>query len=281
MKKLNIYILTGLVLTLLSCSSDDATPAKQPVTETIYHLSSINLSRFYEEYSEDVNFVPHLFFNAVYTFNYDSAFNLKDIERIETRYFDDGTTETTTSNLSYTLDEQNRLTLFQYREHDSLTDVYHYNYENDLLQTANYDKLKWQWNFISYFTYNDKKQCILNNTSEPFSLLIDMKYNELNQISQIKQNGRHYTFSYDDKRSPFYALPFDLTTDLISYDFAFPYPYKFPNNITTFQGYTFLSTVDFTYNEADLPIKARYYNDGLFGREIVYTYTKQEVTTYK
>lgn len=281
MRKLNTYILSGLALFFISCSSDDGTPTKQPVTETVYHLSNISLSRFYEEYSEDVDFEPQLFLNVIYNFTYDSTFHRTDIERIETRYFDNGTTESTTSNLSYTLNEQNRLTEFHSRENDSLTDIYRYNYENDLLQTAQYDRLKMQWNFTSHFTYNDKKQCIFNNTSAPENLIIDMKYNDLNQISQIKLNGRRYNLAYDDKRSPFYALPFDLTTDLLGYDFAFPYTYKFPNNITTFQGHEFLSTVDFTYNEVDLPLKAKYYNNGLFGREIVYTYIKQEVTTYK
>ncbi|MGG5507848.1 MULTISPECIES: hypothetical protein [unclassified Myroides] len=277
----NKYTLLCIGLLLASCSSDDNVKKVETTVETVYHLSHIEHSKFYEEYSEDENFKPEMFFNTSYTFQYDDTFNLQVIDIQQTRYHNTNVIDSTSSQFFYTLDEQGRLETVAFKEGDRLIDQYTYHYEDDLLQTAHYDKLAWDWSFSSTFTYNDKKQCISNKALDYSGLTVDMKYNELNQIDHLKYNGVNYRLTYDDKRTPFYNLPFDLLSDLTDAYFAYPYPYKFPNNITEYKTSNYLSTVVYTYNEADLPIRVVYYNNGLLGREIIYTYEKQEVITPK
>ena len=111
-------------------------------------------------------------------------------------------------------------------------------------------------------------------------LFANYTYNNLNQISHFTFYGENFSMTYDNKKNPFYNLPYDLTSIIFGFDLAFPYTYQFPNNITTLVIDEKETTIEYAYNEENLPIRATSYlgqkKDQKIFFEITYTYEIRE-----
>lgn len=281
MKKLvQLAALASLSLFVASCNSDDNSIVDPPIIEKTYHLSKIEQNIYEEDDTTDEENPEQYVLHVIYKFDYDANYKLNKIFYEDTGY--NGNKEVVRKQafeMLHTLDEQGRLKIFEIKDGANTLNSYAYTYENDLLQATTYNLINQGGAFTSTFTYNEKKQLITNKALS-INLLIDYSYNAQNQMNQIKMNGQGMKITYDDKLSPFYNLPYDLTSLLIQFNYVFPYTYKFPNNITSFRAGDEGADIEFTYNEADLPIKAIYYEgkkeEGGIAFEVTYTYEIKE-----
>ena len=284
MKKLiKTSVLACLSLLFFNCSSDDSTlpnepdiiEPERPMIEKTYYLRSID-QNFYDQ---DETTKETYLLQASYKLNYDADFNLTTINYQDKGYTNGTLVREQAFDLLHTLDEKGRLQKMTFNDGTTLIEEHTYTYKEDLLQSIHFNLLAQGGAFTAKYRYNDKKQLISANALEA-NLLVDYSYNEQNQMNQFKISGQTLKVTYDDKLSPFYNLPFDLTSALLSFQYVFPYTYKFPNNITSFSMGGEVSDVDFTYNEANLPTKAVYYDgkreDKEIGFEITYTYEIRE-----
>lgn len=284
MKKLvQTSVLACLSLLLFNCSSDDSTRIDEPdivkpevpIIEKTYYLSSIEQNFYDEDTTKNETYL----LQVSYKLKYDADFNLTTIEYQDKGYTNGTVVREQALNLFHTLDDKGRLKTFSFKSGDILIEEHNYTYKEDVLRSIHYNLIAQGGAFTAKLHYNDKKQLISNNALEA-NLLVDYSYNAQNQMNQFKISGQTMKVTYDDKRSPFYNLPFDLTSVLFNLNYVFPYTYKFPNNITSFTLGGEVSDVDFTYNEANLPTKAIYYDgkreDKEIGFDITYTYEVKE-----
>ena len=274
-------LFASLSLFLFNCSSDDSTtppPPKYYIEKTPY-ISEIK-QYFYEEPDTTREGNPQdKAIDIAYNFLYDADFKLQHINYTDMVYKNQVVVQQQNLNLQPTFDQQARLQLWEIKEDGAVVDNYVYHYQNDQLHAITYNLNSRGGSFTSQLSYNDKNQLILNEALEA-NLLIDYKYNAKNQIDRMKFNGQNIVFTYDDKKSPFYTLPFDLSSILINFNMILPYTYHFENNVTsiTLGGETL--HVDFTYNTDDLPTKAVYYTldqeEKIVDFEIYFTYKMKE-----
>lgn len=274
MKKLVKTILfASLSLFLFSCNSDDSASIKM---EKVYQLSSIEQNYYDEDETTEEKHLLHV----TYQLKYDADFKLKKILYEDTGYINKKVVREQSFEMQHTLDEKGRLQTFMIKKLPTLVEEYTYTYADDLLQSTTFNFLQQGTAFTATFRHNENKQMVTNN-SLGANLLVDYSYNEKNQLNHFKVNGQGVKLTYDDKLSPFYNLPYDLTSVLINFNHTFPYSYKFPNNITSFANGTEVADVEYIYNEANLPTKAIYYDgpkaDNIVAFDITYTYTVREV----
>lgn len=282
-KLLKTSFIASLSLFLFNCSSDDSTaiiegpcPGPEPIeTEKTYYLSAIEQNYYDEDEESNEKYLLHV----NYKLDYDADFKLNKILYADTGYTNNEIVREQSLEMHHTLDENGKLQSFTLKNGATIIEEYTYTYATNLLQSANYNLVAQGGAFTSKFSYNQKKQMI-SNTASAANLLIDYSYNTNNQINQFKANGQIIKLTYDDKISPFYNLPFDLTSLIINFNYIFPYTYTFPNNITSFTTGNEVADVDFTYNEVNLPTKAIYYDgkreDNIVAFDVTYTYTVKE-----
>jgi len=282
-KLLKTSLLASLSLLLFNCSSDDSTlpnepdiiEPERPIIKKTYYLRSIDQNYYDEDTASNETYL----LQASYKLNYDADFNLTKITYQDKGYTNGSLVREQAFDIVHTLDEKGRLQNMTFSDGTTLIEEHTYTYNEDLLQSTHYNLLAQGGAFTAKYRYNNKKQLISANALEA-NLLVDYSYNEQNQMKQFKINGQTLKVTYDDKLSPFYNLPFDLTSALFNFQYVFPYTYKFPNNITSFSIGGEVSDVDFTYNEANLPTKAVYYDgkreDNEIGFDITYTYEIRE-----
>ncbi len=285
-KLLKASLVASLSLFLFNCSSDDSAiptiegpcPGPEPIEmEKTYYLSTIEQNYYNEDEESNKKFL----LQVNYKLEYNPDFKLHRI-----LYTDKGTTDNEVIReqfleMHHTLDTQGRLETFTLKDasDSAIVEEYTYTYTNDLLQSTKYDLVAQGGTFIANFQYNENKQMMTNNALGA-NLLVDYSYNQINQIDRFKVNGQGIKLTYDDKVSPFYNLPYDLTSLIINFNYVFPYTYKFPNNITSFAIGSEVADVDFTYNEGNLPTKAIYYDgkreDNIIAFDVTYTYIVKE-----
>lgn len=286
MKKLaKSAILVSLALLTIGCNSDDST-VDPPVIEKTYYLSRITQT-FYDDEDVDSNQIqiretPPLekfLFRTIFAFNYDANFEINNIAYSSYSFNDGNITQDQLFDVSHTLDTQGRLEAFEIKEGTTVLEQFLYQYENEVLKTSTYNLPTQGIAVTSSYGYNAKNQMNLQTAPEA-NLLIDYNYNALGQINYFKINGQGLQATYDDKRTPFYNLPFDLTSLLIEFKNVFPLSYHFPNNITSFQMGDEIGEIEYFYNEANLPTKAIYYEttkeEGEVAFDIQYYYTIKE-----
>ncbi|MGG5507850.1 MULTISPECIES: hypothetical protein [unclassified Myroides] len=284
-KSIKPLFFASFSLLLFNCSSDDSAgtqgPEPEPIaTEKTYYLHTIE-QNFYDE-DEQVNESYLLHVN--YKLEYDVDFKLNKILYTDTGYTNNEVVREQSFEMNHILDTQGRLETFTLKDGTAIIEEYTYTYMDDLLQSTKYNLVARGGAFTGSFQYNEKKQMIANKALEA-NLLIDYYYNEKNQIDRFKFNGQNIKLTYDDKVSPFYNLPYDFTSLLINFNYVFPYTYVFTNNVTSFTIGDEVADVDYTYNEANLPTKAIYYDgkreDNVVAFDVTYTYTVKETEVKK
>ena len=267
-------------LLLLSCSSDDTTIAPPTyIIERTPYLSEIQES-FYNEPDEQNPESPQTkLLDVSFKLEYDADFKLTKYYYEDLFYQNDEGKRTQSLVMHPIFDKSGKLQSLETTADSDVVTAYTYVYDQDLLQSVHHNLIAQGGEFTSKYKYNDKKQLIENNSLSA-GLLVDYKYNDENQINRMKLNGQWMDITYDDKKTPFYNLPIDLTTDLISFNYILPYTYKFQNNITSLMIGGDKGAIDYTYNEFDLPIKAVFYEgtkeDNITVCEITYSYIIKE-----
>ncbi|MGG5577131.1 hypothetical protein ACPDHL_07305 [Myroides sp. C15-4] len=274
-------LIASLSVFLFSCSSDDSSTPPPPTyhIEKTPYISEIQQS-FYESPDPTREGNPQdKIIDINYDFTYDADFNLQHITYKDALYKNQVAIPQQDLQLQPTLDPQGRLKLWEIKEKGETVDDYVYQYQDDRLTAITYNLRSKGGSFTSQLSYNDNNQLVLNEALEA-NLLIDYKYNAKNQIDKMKFNGQNVSFTYDDKKSPFYSLPFDLTSVLINFNFILPYTYHFPNNVTSIVLDGQMVQADYTYNENDLPLKVVYYTmeneEKIIDFEINYSYKIKE-----
>lgn len=284
MKKLvKTTLFASLGLFLFSCNSDDSTPIKM---EKVYQLTSIEQNYYDENETTDEKHLLHV----TYQLKYDADFKLKKILYEDTGYINKKVVREQSFEMQHTLDDKGRLQTFMIKKLPTLVEEYTYTYVDDLIQSTTFNFIQQGKAVTATFSHNENKQMVNNDSQEADSpgdnIRIDYTYNEKNQVNQFKvnrkaNNSQTVQLTYDDKLSPFYNLPYDLTSLLLNFNHTFPYSYKFPNNITSLTEGKKVNEVEFTYNEANLPTKAIYYTgpkaDNLVASDITYSYIVREV----
>ncbi|WP_158961742.1 hypothetical protein [Myroides fluvii] len=281
-KSIKTLFFASFSVFLFNCSSDDSASVKGPgpgpepiVTEKTHYLSAIEQNFYDEDEQANENYLLHV----NYKLEYDADFKLSKILYTDTGYTNNEVVREQSLEMHHKLDAQGRLETFTLKNGSTIVEEYTYTYANDLLRSTKYDLVAQGGEFTANFHHNENKQMITNNALGA-NLLVDYTYNEKNQIDRFKVNGQNIKLSYDDKVSPFYNLPYDLTSLLFNFNYVFPYTYKFPNNVTSFTAANEVADVDYTYNEANLPTKAIYYEgkreDNIVAFDITYTYTVKE-----
>lgn len=268
--QLKPMILAGLSLFMFSCNSDDNAPEAPPVIEKTYHLSKIEQN--YYENEENEGTIDNYLLHVIYNFDYDTNFKLNKVLYEDVGYKNDTIIQKQSLELHHTLDNQERLQSFQIKKGTNVVELYEYVYENDLLQSTIYNSITQGGALTMNFSYNKDKQMITSQAVQT-NLLIGYSYNKQNQMDQFKINGQEVKLTYDDKLSPFHNLPYDLTSLLTNFKHIFPYTYNFATNITSFSGGGEVADVELTYNEANLPIRAIYYDGKKGASEIAFDIT--------
>ncbi len=270
--------LVSALFLFVSCSSDDSSnsrPDNPDNTENQYLINTIE-RKTYREQSSSLLVVNTL------EMVYDEENKLKHILYKEDHYKNDEIAVTYNFLMEYVLNKEDKLQFFGIKINNEYSHKYNYSYIDNLLSNANYQLVSQRATFNSTFTHNGKGQMTKNDTSEA-NLLVDYSYNSKNQINAIKLNGQNNKITYDNQTTPFTNLPLDLTSFLVGYDYAFPYSYTFPNNITSIESNTDLTTIEYTYNDAKLPVLAkRYYKNDKIPKflvsEMKYSYQQKKDT---
>lgn len=271
----------SLSVFLFNCSSDDSSTPPPPTyyIEKTPYISEIQQS-FYD--SSDPNRAgspQEKVIDITYDFVYDDEFNLQHITYKDALYRNQVAVPQQDLQLQPTLDQQGKLQLWEIKENGTTVDDYIYQYQGDRLTSITYNLNSQGGSFTSELSYNKDNQLVLNKALE-VNLLVDYIYNTKNQIGKMKFNGQNMAFTYDDKKSPFYNLPVDLTSVLINFNYILPYTYHFPNNVTSIAIEGQKVQTDYTYNEDDLPLKVVYYTleneEKIIDFEINYSYKIKE-----
>lgn len=268
-------LIAGIALLFASCSSDDSTPNPPSTGTSTYSLSKIHQVDFFNPAVTKTE-EPLIQIANTFDFNYKEDSSLNFINLTINYYKENEVVASESLKMEHNLNQEGKLIYFAIGNDTGLNTKNTYTYEKDLLTSAHYNLLKQNFSFESKFTYNTKNQ-LIKNDGQDVTLLVDFKYDSTNRINNIKLNGENIKVTYDNKQNPFGPLPFDLTMDFLKYAYTLPYTYHFANNITNLGGFT----IEYTYNEGDLPTKAKmYYNpeDGpkYLASEITYSYTIKE-----
>ncbi|MGG5507851.1 MULTISPECIES: hypothetical protein [unclassified Myroides] len=275
---LKSFALVSAFFIFASCSSDDSNnpgPDKPEITESQYFINTIE-RKMYDGTPSVLLMVNTL------EMVYDDENKLKHILYKEDHYKNDEIAVTYNSTMDYVLNKEDQLQFFGIKNNNAYSHKYSYSYINNLLSSADYNLVSQKFTFNSTFTHNEKGQMIKNDTPLA-NLLVDYSYNSKNQINAIKLNGQNNKITYDNQTNPFANLPLDLTGFLMGYDYVFPYSYTFPHNITSIESNSASTTIEYTYNDAKLPVHAkRYYKDDKTAKvlpsEITYSYHHKEDT---
>ncbi|MBB1151373.1 hypothetical protein H4K35_14900 [Myroides sp. NP-2] len=277
MKKLvTSALITSVVLLFASCSSDDSSTNPSPPATSMYSISKIHHVDFYNPADTNTE-EPVIRSVNLFDFNYkeDSSFNF--IIYTIKNYEGNENTSSESFKMEHKLNQEGKLNYFAIGNDTRLIAENAYLYNKGILTSAYYKLPRQNFSFESIFTYNAKEQLIKSDAQGLF-LLADFSYDKANKINNIKLNGENLKVAHDNKQNPFGQLPYDLTLDLLRYKSILPYSYHFPNNITKLGNFT----IEYTYNEGDLPTKASIYykpEDGLkyLASEITYSYTVKEI----
>jgi len=269
--QLKPMILAGLSLFMFSCSSDDSSPKDPPVIEKTYHLRKIEQNYYGEPDTKKTEAGQPKIATLIYDFSYDSDFNLDYITNT-THYYENGNSaQSNTSKFKHILNQEQKLQQLEFENKGVTTSTYSYTYNKDLLTSTKFD-LGNRGEFICNYSYNDNKQLTASN-SEEANLHIEYFYNQTAQLNKFRISGRNITVTYDGKLSPFYNLPYDLTSTIMGFDLAFPYTYKFASNFTSIALGGDANPIEYTYNEANLPTKAIYYVKNKESNSIIFDIT--------
>ncbi len=270
-------LIASIVLLFASCSSDDSspTPPPPPTVTSTYSISKIHQVDFFDP-AVTTSEEPLIQIANTFDFNYKEDASLNFIALTVHYYKNNENTGSASFKMEHNLNQEGKLIYFATGNDMGLNAKNTYTYEKDLLTSAHYNLPKQNFSFESIFTYNSKNQ-LIKNDGQDVTLLADFSYDSANKINNIKFNGQNIKVTYDNKQNPFGPLPYDLTIDFLKYAYILPNTYHFANNITKLGGFT----IEYTYNEGDLPTKASMYykpEDGpkYLASEITYSYTIKE-----
>jgi|GEM_PF-3516745 len=282
MKKIVPYgLLASFSLFLFSCGSDDHSFLSKvpehvdpdPIIEKTYYLSKIDQRYYSTPDTSSPNTEQNILQHITYSFFYDEIFTLNHAVFHNIISEDGSTPQTFSYKIAHTLNEQKQLQKIAFQEHEIDASSYKYFY-NESLVIKCISRYAGQGSFSGDYKYNNQKQLISYSAPEP-RLFANYSYNNLNQISQFTFYGENFSMTYDNKKNPFYNLPYDLTSIILGFDLAFPYTYQFPNNITSLVIDKKETTIEYAYNEENLPIRATSYLGQKEDQKIIYdiTYT--------
>lgn len=270
-------LIASIVLLFASCSSDDSstTPPPPPTATSTYSISKVHQINFFDP-TEAKTEEPLIRSANIFDFNYKEDASLSFITYTIDYYKDNKIENSASYKMEHNLNQEGRLIYYGISDDTGLYLKHLYTYDRDLLASEHYTMLKQNFSYESKFTYNTKNQ-LIKRESQDVILLGEFSYDNANKINNIKRNGENHKVTHDNKQNPFGPLPYDLTMEILKDNNILPFSYHFANNITTYGN----RTVEYTYNEGDLPTKASMYykpEDGpkYLASEITYSYTIKE-----
>ena len=167
--------------------------------------------------------------------------------------------ETNPSNLEVELNTKKQITTLSL---DDDADKLKVVYDNNLLhQISHYDP-EFKELVLTTYSYDKQKLPVkaqLGNATKPNQIIdLSFKYDEKQNVKVSTYANEVMTLSYDDKKyllsgQPYYNNPFYyLSIDWLTFTHYSP-----KNNIIKAEDNDYIITIDYTYNEEDMPLTAK------------------------
>ncbi|MDM1346260.1 hypothetical protein HX052_07305 [Myroides marinus] len=259
-----ILIIAPLFLLLMNCgSSHTATNAKKGKTKTITVLDYAiekshllvtekvidpkNKNKTKENTTTEIE-------QRQFLFTYDDAGQL--VNTYSCDILNDK--KTNPSTLTVHLNAKKQITGLSLDENENKLKV---SYKDNFVHQISHYESEFKELVVNTFTYNKNKlpgKTQLGNASKPSQVIdLSFSYDEKLNVVESTYDNEVMTLAYDDKKyllagQPYYYNPFYyLSIDWLTFT-----NYNPQNNITRSEDNEFITTVDYTYNEKDLPITA-------------------------
>lgn len=134
-------------------------------------------------------------------------------------------------------------------------------YEGSLLSQISHYEPEFKELVVNTITYNKQKlpsKTQLSNKSKPAEVVnMSYHYDDKQNVKQSNYSSEEVKYTYDDKRylipaQPYYYNPFYyLSIDWLTFT-----NYSPKNNITSMEDNEYITTIDYTYNDNNLPSTA-------------------------
>ncbi|MDR0194255.1 MAG: hypothetical protein LBI73_03950 [Myroides sp.] len=135
-------------------------------------------------------------------------------------------------------------------------------YNDNLLETFTYANINFRESKTSRYTYN--KNLLPSHISistipeSPTPTEISLEYNNKRNLIKETYQNESTEYTYDNKQYPFYYLPYGYTvSNLLSSESLMFTNYIQQNNVIKSENTKFIYSIDYTYNQNNLPISAR------------------------
>lgn len=166
--------------------------------------------------------------------------------------------KTNPSTLTVHLNEKKQITGLSLDENENILKV---SYKDNFVNQISHYEPEFKELVINTFSYNKQKlpnRTQLGNASKPSQVIdLSFRYDEKLNVIESTYDKEVMTLTYDDKKcilngQPYYYNPFYyLSIDWLTFT-----NYNPQNNIVRAEDNEFITTIDYTYNEKDLPVTA-------------------------